>query len=811
MIFLLQARARVKSQMFRTAVGMYLSCLIATALTATFAEHSARQAVTTYRGIPLKGANNNIVGNNTETTLAKRNNTQAKFLRDAFVHSSDEAECVLKLRPKCVDKFRHVVYYSEASFVYLQLFNDTDVSITGGKEVVGANLWVWTFYGKEGGLEFLNWPMEFGIWSLGLLTSFVVKKPQKMLLMRKEGNCTNLEVGVEKDDEIISNALKSLGEEMMNFDREKYGPSFYCYKTRKYIHPEFAYVLCKHIVCPVEALRYNCCRYYFNTTIQNRTISCTSESFEYELFSWVLPTVASVILFALSPLVLMYVCHSVADGKQLERRLQRQFKANTDSDSDTQGDEKIILLNEHHQVTLSKTLFAPIKQCCVKLNSSASRPCKRLYRVLLPIFSLTIIGLQVFLDYFFLHDFVLTSLSKGVPMGFRSVIAGYRGSKTNFLPYLGGPFVAVSIYLFITSFMLLLPASVSGLLLTGIQGNEVDESKSPLMLKLCSVEHLGSKVIRHTRGFYKLYCIFSAHFFMLINTNFWKHAFSVQLERWKRINICTCMLFLLPPYFIFCVLELILCVAFYGFPIVSFGFLIVKAYCGRLLGYQTRQRLFFRILRFFLTIITTACVVYFLFMFCTIFMDAILFFSRVAMFTFTGIVIYPKVSYGYIIFAFTVVYYIWQSVQDYALIYHRLLKDTIGVTDKLQRANDSRKLVVKVGDFKGITESLFEHVIERHYPRRKQVFISALKVTIVLTVLGLLINTLIETDGFRELHVIMHVGTALFICALPQICRSMCRGTGNKFRQKRFRRELEESINTFIGYTYDDFSSCDSE
>ncbi|XP_045215927.2 uncharacterized protein LOC123566118 [Mercenaria mercenaria] len=727
----------------------------------------------------------------------------------------DDEDCKLELCKKCISLFRHDVYTSEANFVYLKLNPASGVTIRGRKQIVGEDLWVWTFSGKEGGFGFLKWPIEFGIWSMGLLTSYALTTPQDIIIKKVSGNCSNLEVGRPKDDKIISNALLNLTLEMMELSEEKYAPSYFCYKRRKIIKTDLLYTFCKHIVCPLEALEYVCCSYYYEVPLQKRALTCDfpKRVIEYETVGWILPIIVSMVLFVYFPLFLLYSAHILFDQNEGYPITVSETNSLEVHESISLSD-KIIWLNEHAHVTLFKTLFSPIRKCREFFVSKETGPCqfvlKRFKRIFLPCLSLLVIGLQVCIDFWFLHSFVLTSVNKGVPMGFRSLIVGYRDSKENFLPYLGGPYIAIGSYLFITSILIIIPDNLSSLLISGLPGNDVNESVSPLCIRSRSIEHFGSVCIRKKHNYLKLYSVFLAQFYMFINSRYWKHMFRVQKARWQYFYCSKICVVFFPFYIIICTIEIFLCIVVYGFPVVSFGLTIIKAYCGKL-NMSQRRRFCVKTLYIFVAIILIACVFFFLHMFCTIFMDATLFFTRLVFFTFTGVVVYPKVSYGYLIFTLTVIYYLWQSIQDFSLVYQDLLKDTISICFSLQRADGTDFLVTQKGDFRGVRESLFEHVIENNIPKRKQVFISLFKVAIILTVLGLLINILIETDGFRQLQTIVQVGTALFICSLPQILKMMCHGHGGKFKQRRFRRELTSTIINYVGNNMESAESSNSD
>lgn len=726
--------------------------------------------------------------------------TESNFQRTNSVETpgvdSTNEKCVLQLQRGSINKFRHDVWYSKANFVYLKLEPGTGVNIVGNDYVVGETIWTWTYFGKDGGLQFLKWPIEFGLWSMDLLGSAVIKYPEKMKLKMVSGNCSHLEVGELETDEIISNALTNLTEDLIEL-AEKYASSFFCYKKRIFIQSKYLYGICKQVVCPIDALEYKCCSYYYNTTEQNRSITCNYKGglfeFVYESFSWILPVVLSFVLFAFSPFLILYCFHKLSNENSKEER-----KALVESEIEHTDDA--ILLNGQFPVTLLQTFCLPIKCCFFHIFSKGSVSCKlhfnRLIRIVIPFLSLIIIGLQVFLDYWFLYSYVVTCVEKGVPMGFRSIIAGYEASKDNFLQILGGPYVAICLYICVTCILLVMPVSISDLFLSYIDSDGFDEGYSPLFTELRKVGIFGSVKIKKGNGFYQLYRFLLAKFFMMLNIKFWKHILLMQYTRCMRCKCNHCTI-LYPFYVLICIIEIFICLIVNGIPIIAFGNAVIQSYYIGLstLFAKGRHGCCSKVLFCFLTVTLLASFLLFLYMFCTIFLDACLFLTRIAIFTFIGIVVYPKLAYGYIIFALTVIYYISQSVREYSLLYQGLLQDTVSVCGKIGQAHS---LLVTIDGFKGVKKSLFENVIENHFPKRKQVFVSLVKVCIILTVLGFSINILTETYGFQDLNTVMHVGTALFICALPQMAKNGCRYPDEKIKRKRFRKALRQTVKKYI-------------
>ncbi|KAL4218859.1 hypothetical protein ACF0H5_021447 [Mactra antiquata] len=722
--------------------------------------------------------------------------------------TNNSNQCVLTLGENNVDLFRHLVFYNDFEFVYLKLNPQEGVVIKGNGSTVGANIWTWTFYNdKHGGMKYLRWPIEFGIWSVGLLNNHVFTKPMEMDLHRVSGNCSNLMVGKSKDDLIIGTALLNLTMTMKAIKRNKYDATLLCYKKRKWTESNFLYNLCKNIVCPIEALKYHCCNTYFNITYQKRVLQCNHINFYYDTVSWILPVLVSVILFAVCPIFLLKAVHKFSrhSNSEFYHQMERTKRHATLVDDNNRSvvSEFVFQDGEHH-VTFFMALWWPF-DLCIRYIISNSHPSlfsiwKRLFRLCIPLLSLSFIGVQVCLDYIYLYEFVLSSLRKGAPLGFRSMISGFEESRKNFLPWLGGPYIAVGVYLLITVILLVVPSSVSELLGLGLPLSSCHEDTFPICVKNTTIERLGSVRFRRRKGFDKIQKVLEGQFFMLLNVKHWKRIFCVQKGRWNAYFSIPGLQIFFPFYFIFCIIETLVCFLFFGCPILSFGFIITRAYYRQLWNQKKGNSCPVSVLFVMLTFILIISVVYFLCVFCTIVMDACVFIARVLTFTYSGIIAYPKESYGYIIFAVTVVYYVGQCIHEFSLKYQSLLKDTIAVCERMQRANDSTQLVARKDGLKGIRIELFDMVIEEHCPKRKQVLICFAKVFVIIVAFCLALNCLQLTNGFRKLQSVTHVGTVLFLCALPQLTKSICKKCSDRFQRKKLRIEIVRTVGEYSGY-----------
>ena len=694
--------------------------------------------------------------------------------------------CVLKLDSKSVQHFRHVTY-KNFGYVFLRLHFTNGLELHSSKYVVGGDVWIWTYFGQNGGREFLRWPMEFGIWSMGILYTFV-GGPFDMELHNVSGNCSNLQVGDNATDYIISKALVNLTEAMIaiNTGIQREGPSFWCYRQRALIRPEAVYNICKHIICPVKALEHVCRSYFYNPQIQHRELSHNKFVFKYDALWWIGPFFIAILLFVFSPLLLLCIANSV-----------NTWLDNIESVSSSDPGEYIFLDGSNH-VTLSKTLLGPLIGLCKKKWCIPTR----IFRGILPWFSLSIIGLQILLDYHYLHDAVLVSIDEGVPMGFRSMLAGNTKSSENFLPYLGGPIVACTVYLMVTSVLVIIPKSLPKTLESGLSNKDLAEGISPLSLRTPVLERYGSVLIAKHHGYNRIYNFLIGQCYLLLNINFWKLVIHLQIIRGKPIVSRKFGFLFLPVYVILCLMEQLLCLLLYSVPMVSFVSIIFRAYSGLLYRAMENQvRPVFIWLSKGLLIVS---ILFSLFMFCTIFLDACVFVSRLCIFTYTGVLVYPKVAYGYLIFVATIIYYFFECIQNYSSYYTGLLRVTVSMCESIQIADDTEPLVVRRSHCKGISARLFDDVKELYCPQRKKVFISLLQMAVIVCILGISVHMLYKTHRFEELHAIMHVGTVLFICAFPKILKLICCPQGNRYSQRRQKAEIKIIIRRCLEYFSDE-------
>ena len=446
--------------------------------------------------------------------------------------------CVLRIANKSVRNFRRLVHQKDLSFVYLRLKLMNGLSVGGLDDTVDPHLWIWTYHGNKGGYEFLSWPMDFGIWSMGLLNIFV-GGPLGIKLHNVSGDCSNLKVGDINTDLAITKALTNLTNAMTETDTikddERYEMTYFCYKKKLMIEPDFFFDLCRNVICPIESLAHSCLSFQYNS----KKISIQERLFSYDSLWWVGPLFIAGLLFFLSPFFLLRLLVTF-----------REYFLQYDMQCDDQNN-RYVCLNGDSQITVVKAIFGPLvfklhNHCCL---------CKRLMRCLLPFISLSLVGLQIILDFRYLHGVVFDSIDKCIHMGFRSMLAGYTRSSENFLPIFGGPYVACGIYILIACILLIVPKSVSNTLENGLLDTHNTAHVSPLSLSTQVIEKFGSVLLDNKRGYMKVYWLLLAKFNLCINIKFWKFVFHLQRTRGDKFNKTRFHRALLPFYVSVCILE----------------------------------------------------------------------------------------------------------------------------------------------------------------------------------------------------------------------------------------------------------------
>ena len=477
-----------------------------------------------------------------------------KSTSQAYTNGTGKVKCILKIADKSLESFTDEVYEQQYAFVYLRLKTRPGLQLDElANRTVYSDLWIWTYSGKTGGYEFLKWPMEFGIWSLGILYSYVPVRPFDIEIYNVSGDCTSLKVGIAEIDYAISFALKTLTTALVDTygkDAEnRYGTSYYCHKSKIWVEKDI-YELCRNMICSIEVLEHVCHSFEYRT----RTLTDEGLHLRYDVMWWIGPMILAIFLVSVCPLVILDL---TINWIEYFDKYAQTF--------DGQQNNYVFLDGSAH-ITVAKVLLCPL------LNQKAVS--LRTLRGVLPLISLSFVGVQVLLDYKYLYDIVLRSVDKDIHLGFRSMIAGFSSSFQNYLPVFGGPFIACGLYIFISCILLYTPSQIGDALEKGLADNDGTEV-SPLCLNSKIQERYGSVSFEDKKDYMKVYTALMANFNMCLNEDFWKFLLQLQRERWNNCKMSQCLF----PLFVFiCFIEILICALVYGSPLLSFCIIIFRAY-----------------------------------------------------------------------------------------------------------------------------------------------------------------------------------------------------------------------------------------
>ena len=193
----------------------------------------------------------------------------------------------------------------------------------------------------------------------------------------------------------------------------------------------------------------------------------------------------------------------------------------------TSGND-VVFRTEENTVTLFKTLLAPYFRRIGEHPVLSSR----LKRVFFIPLTLVCIAIQFAFDSIWTFDgYVSSCVNTGVPIGFRSIRVGYARSTRNFLPMLGGPVIALSLYVVFSFALFVFPKHLPTLLENGLSKRSnigIEDSLSPLLLSNDVVQSLSSVQLSTCYSYRRIMNYMQIHMYCILNVRFWTSCFLIQ-------------------------------------------------------------------------------------------------------------------------------------------------------------------------------------------------------------------------------------------------------------------------------------------
>lgn len=352
----------------------------------------------------------------------------------------------------------------------------------------------------------------------------------------------------------------------------------------------------------------------------------------------------------------------------------------------------------------------------------------------------------------------------------------------------GGPYVACLFYAVCYTISTCVPSDLAKFLAKGLVKEE-SEFISPLMVMDSIRVRFGAmKTTDIVNGYHEIFRTLLSEFFMILNPSFWKFSVITQCSRWRkyfrvfrRKSALFGRLFLLltPLYIMICVLELLLCLIRYGIPWVGFAKTIIIAYViapWRGLSVGVPIKIIFGAFSIFFVIFT-------MYMFSIIFVDSFIFMCDVSVYTYAGLFAHPEITYGYLIFSSTVLMYMFDSVHTISKVYDHLFHHVRKICKKMHKYNKypDVELFKREDECKGIPRDLFFLVVKKYLPIRHQVFMSFLKLIVIVIVLYISVDLLYEFSANRNLNILTQAAATIIVCLVPKFLGDSC----SVFRNRR--------------------------
>ena len=690
------------------------------------------------------------------------------------------------------------------NFVHLNL-TFYNVSVAEDEPVIMHWRWIWTYKGENGGHQYLYLPGDYGYLSLGLLWSYTQTKPLAIEIYSPNGGeCGKLIVG-KNADQIIGDALGNMTAFIAS-QYDIYNSSYWCYARRLHIQSDFVFAVCEHYICTIQTIEYKCCKYVLDHLTQEREVNCSKQHHHYRFQAvwWLVPIIIGHILFAYYPLLLIVLGRLVMSARKRRRHAISMEDVSTGVEEAKKI--KLVRMSKHGPpITFAKTICEPLSHCKIE-----GQVISRVIRIVIFNIPLAFTMLRVYLDYLYNDELIKAAVGKGALLSFSSMLAGYEMASQYFLHYFGGPFVALPLWLVFECLLTVVPYNLEKV----IEGGLIEfNGKSSFLITLSveSKERLAGVRVANATGYKRLEKTLLSQVLMLLNCRFLKQTFKLFVTRFSKrmvpllklllpssLLVVTIGFPLLLLYIGFCFIELVISCIYFAFPVVSCFFIFLKAYV------KATQELFLpttgikRLAGNILTVLVTLCYIYTWYLYCLVFFDAFWFLTKIIMFTYTGVIAFPKLSYGYLILTFMVIYYIFESFKNFQSTYHDLLYISIKACKRVEEelGNEHENASILSND--RLPVDLWKIIVDRHCPKRIQVAHTLFHLFVIVLVLGRSIDLLFRFDKFRDLSLISHVFTVLVICALPKVVKSMCINALTYRQQKRLHKKIKATIRDYI-------------
>ncbi|XP_053401935.1 uncharacterized protein LOC128557753 [Mercenaria mercenaria] len=774
----------------------------------------------------------------------------------------DECEIIIDNKSKAV--FQKILKHHDPRFVQFHI--KLSKPIGSKKDVFQPGRWYWTYGTVSRPYQFLSWHLHYGIYTFGLLDHKTSLVP--FVKLKLHGYC-NLTLGTEDTSELITDALVPV----VNFTSavympHKYTENYFCYlAVRDDVRSSLSYYVSIYLLYPIIFINYKCCLLKYNFTDQTFRNNCSQNVLQTRKWTNVINfnIILGVVIIAYCPVLLFRIFAWLGESDETDNDEHGieliQDISGPDEDNDN---EDWIFANGQSPLTFSDVLSFK----GIGIDKRWPVLVSRLRRFICLLLAPSVIYIEMLMssrgigvwkqgDKIAIKDFV----EVGTPVGFLSFFGDSSNRNKVFAPAFGGP-IGISVLYFILGFTyLVLPKCLKKIVENGLPYSDLLNSggilsnltviKSPLFFGTKDVIKLSQINVNHADlepGYSKGVTLMKCNFYMLFTMQFWRQVCHIQTGRvscfTENMSLLKYLLsvFYLPVYVVFCSFEVLLCILYFGIPLIFFMAVMVRG-AMKMIPYLKETNALFsylfsvRFTRGLGAAAIFATIVLFTYCVFLIVVSSLKFISHVITYCFVAVIIYPSVSFGSLFLVLVIAYYIIRQLKFFSYKYTMLLNTAVEITKHINktpnhvtcyeghfllsnvgfhslreieingrlldssqiivmsRTNDTVKTKMKDNCY-GIPKDLFDSLIQKYRPVHIHVLSLLFRVFIligcVLFFLSITHSCIIVPEG--QISEVMHVVFIIVVGALPKLIETNFIGHNNAPIEKIEKRYLEQSI-----------------
>ena len=748
-------------------------------------------------------------------------------------------ECSVTIAEESAKDFVHLVNDESANFIWLSLNVTPTPRVKNDTLLFYPYMWMWTYSGEGGSFETVKYPYDINVLSSRTLN--IHRRFIGINLLVHPEHCT-LIMGDEGTDMLISDALMNATERFKDIRIRT--TSYFCYGTIKNVYTEskFIYYVSHFAGNMGSYLFTKCCSLMtqkedgWNDQRQNGS-HCKAV---YLRDTWTLHVLfVASFLFAISPTLVLNVLPNET-SLQTSRRRKVSYRTLLSVDSGTgQEDTQESTANDTKEwLYLDQCLpigFGHAVRTLFCYNST-SLSFYRLRRAVLWLISPILIYIQIFIYGEYMYEATRQLAKKDVPLGFKVMNYGFWIGTDNWKYFLGGPSIAFAVYFILGTLLLMLPSNITEFLFSALdlsQRSGVEsEAKTPLLLSIKDIGEIANTDFSENTGLKLLCKILRARLFMVVYPSFWKHCFHIWSKRmtqgiFSALNFQLCvrrrgtksqgwryillLLASLPGWFlcfITAVLEISLFLPVHCVPIFYFTAIVCKAYLKHVWHCFGEPPIGVcrKLMRGLCTLFVLLLFPYLFLFLTTLHIHGISFGLEFIVYTFTGLIVYPKETFGYVLMAWVICFYVVNCLTNLSHDYRELQILIINICEKfdttiepkllerLKRIDLRHFIIYDNHNVPGIPRHMFQHVIKEHLPVPKACIKSFVKLVATSYFVYMTISIVVTFNRQEHMDDVMNGLMAIFISALPKLFEHVYSRSTGHVKKVVFERNVEKTI-----------------